>query len=201
MKTKKNRLRLLILVAFAIALPFAFASWLQTSLQPIEIAASTIKFHPSAVKIAEIDNFKQVGDDVYEVSIKNFTRPLWLCIQPDTYSKPSNLKCNRGELIAKPIEKIRFSMKNGAILLLFSDFEQSVLHDATLLRRLADGNWQLSEIATRCGVLEQRGDDFFIKNQRLLSAPGWNDLPQLVNSDVCVHGEQYRKTFRVYFVE
>lgn len=136
--------------------------------------------------------------------ITNFTNSLWLCIQPDWYSKPNNESCNTGLLIEQSPFIIQDDLgETASVLKLYDDSNMGKLYDQAVVRRLKDGSHSLTQLSELCGTLTRDvGGSFTIDRYTLLTEPGWRGLLPFVNSSVCVEGEKYDKSnsFRVYFI-
>lgn len=145
---------------------------------------------------------KEFGMNEYEIEISNFKDPLWLCIQEDYYSKPNNKECNDGTSVQQFNSRFFANIENHALLVLYSDSGQKILYDEVYISMDDDKNFQISYSSELCGTLIHNEDgSYFIKNQRLLTVPGWKDLIPYINEDVCVRGVKYQQSFRVYFIE
>lgn len=159
--------------------------------------------NPKIIGIEEADKTIQ-GDIGYRIKTSVFNKPMWLCVQPDFYSKPSNKKCNSGQLLTTP-KDIIFTIKgDNTVLRLYSHNDQAQLYDEVLVRDLNTKNPKIVSLQKQCGTLILNTDgNFFIAEIRLLTIPGWADLVKFVNQDICVQGESYPQasSIRVYFIE
>lgn len=147
------------------------------------------------------------GMEEFEIEVSNFKPLLWLCIQQDYYSKPSNQECNSGESINNNPYKFFANIQNHALLVLHSNSDsengQKIFYDKVYISRIDNDNFQVSHSSELCGIVkrDEKNGSFFIQDQRLLTNPGWKDLMPFINKAVCVEGVQYQQSFRVYFIE
>lgn len=173
------------------------------TLAPISsnIPASTVASRPSIRDIREIEGGKEMnGFKSYSLSIDNFKNPVWLCMQPDWYSKPDNKECNGGQLIETAESEIFLSGFDNALVIIYSDSEQTEFYDGVYATKSAEGI-KTAPFSELCGLVKNNQDGgYFINDQRLLTAPGWKDLIPYINRDACIKGVQYNKSFRVYFI-
>lgn len=159
---------------------------------------------PKIIGIEKVNNDGYIG---YRIKTSVFSKPMWLCIQPDFYSKPSSGSkgCNSGGVFSSPEEIVYGIRDNSAVLRLYSDSEHTQLYDEVLILELKTEKPKITRVQEECGKLVQNSQNgnLFIGNTRLLTSPGWADLVQFVNEDVCVQGELYGQTssIRVYFIE
>jgi len=152
----------------------------------------------------KIIGIKKVDTDKYIINTTTFPKSMWLCIQDDYYSKPDNKTCNSGSLFWYPKQDFYINSDNTA-LRLYSDSEQTQLYDEVLALDLKSDQIRIAKLSNICGNIEHNSQNgnYSIKDTRLLTKPGWQNLIPFINKEACVQGEFYPDTssIRVYFVE
>ena len=135
--------------------------------------------------------------------ISHFSKPLWLTVQPDWYSKPSNKTANSGFSVGNPTFTFYSDLGKETAVLKLYDQDGGQLIDQALVKKQSDDTYQLIQLTKLCGMVIQNSDgSFYVDNFRLLTEPGWKELLPYVNKTACVEGEKYdsSNSFRVYFI-
>lgn len=166
-----------------------------------KVSAPAFSAKPNISDIRKIEGGGRDGFEAYALSITNFKNSVWLCMQPDWYSKPDNKECNNGTLIESAESEFFASDFDNALLTIYSNSEQTEFYDGVYVSTSA-GGLKIAPFSELCGLIKHNQDgSYFINNQRLLTVPGWKDLIPYINKEACVKGVQYEKSFRVYFIE
>jgi hypothetical protein len=117
----------------------------------------------SSAIVEGMDNPKIIGitkptKNLYQLTISNFKKPLWLCTQQDFYSKPDNQTCNSGILVSSPnptfeqnyaVSKDSSERANisAAALRLYENNKLTTLYDAVIAKDLDSESPALAPLA------------------------------------------------------